>query len=145
MITFSVHGTPKPQGSKKAFIAAGRAVMKEAAGNEHAAWRNAIAQAAMDQASLTGQLNEPLEAHITFRFPMPKSRTKLDRETGWRWRSENPDVDKLARTVFDGLVAGGLIRDDNLIVIANLAKMEVTDWTGVYIVLEPVNRFGAAA
>ena len=49
-VSFNVAGTPKPQGSKRAFAVNGRARMKETGGLEHAAWRNAVSEVAAHRA-----------------------------------------------------------------------------------------------
>jgi len=41
VVLFDVIGTPKPQGSMKAFMAGGHARQKPSGGLEFAAWRNA--------------------------------------------------------------------------------------------------------
>ena len=67
-ITFEVFGIPRPQGSKKAFSADGRAMMKESGGLDHARWRNAVADAAKNAAdSLPGPLSGPLRLDIVYR------------------------------------------------------------------------------
>jgi Holliday junction resolvase RusA-like endonuclease len=143
MIQFEVLGTPMPQGSKKAFAAHGRAMMKEAGGLNHAAWRNAVAKAAKDVAGhdgVTAPLTGPLRVDITYRFPMPKSRPKAVRQAGIGWKTTVPDKDKLDRCIGDALQAGGLIADDSLICDGGSTKYETTGWTGCIISITPMNQ-----
>ncbi len=139
LVEFEVLGTPMPQGSKKAFSAHGRAMMKEAGGLNHAAWRNAVASAAKDVAAEVGKLAGPLSLHVTYRFPMPKSRPKALRDAGTAFKTTAPDKDKLDRCIGDGLMAGGLIADDALICVGGSSKLEVTSWTGAIIRIEQID------
>lgn len=134
-VSFDVIGTPMPQGSKRAFAVKGRAMMTEAGGLKHAAWRNAVADAAKAVAADAGCFDAPLYARLAFRFPMPKSRTKAQHAAGRIHKTTAPDIDKLQRAVFDGLQAAGLIRDDAQICSVNAYKHEVTGWTGVEVYL----------
>jgi len=136
-VTFTVHGTPAPQGSMKAFAVNGRAMIKPSGGNNFAAWRNAVAQAAHELVAEHGQLDGPLRLDVAFRFPMPASRPKATRARGWAWKTAAPDLDKLVRAVGDALSASGLIRDDALIVDLCATKIEVVGWTGATITLQP--------
>lgn len=135
-IEFTVLGTPKPQGSKKAFAVNGQARMKEAGGLEFAAWRNAVAEAARREARLLpAALDGPLSLIVEFRFPMPASRRKADRARGRIPKTSAPDTSKLVRLIEDSLQAGGLIVDDARIVDLHAHKHEVVGWTGASIIV----------
>lgn len=137
MISFDVLGVPMPQGSKRAFVANGRAMMKETGGNKHAQWRNAVADKAREARDEHGAIVGPVRAVVEFRFPMPKSRPKATRLLGTAPKLTAPDIDKLLRAVFDGLQAGALIPDDSLVVSVVATKVEVTDWFGAHVWLGP--------
>ena len=143
LVIFDVVGTPKPQGSKSAFNAAdGTPRTKESGGRAFAAWRNAVADKARDEADHLddGPLDGPLQLHVEFRFGMPKSRRKADRETGAIPKTTAPDLDKLVRAVCDAMQAGGLITDDARIYELNASKTEVHEaWTGAHIRSGPVS------
>jgi len=145
MIAFEVVGLPKPQGSKVAFNAGGRARMKEAGGAEHAAWRNQVAQVARNiaqHADVPAPLDGPLELSILFRFPMPASRSKATRALGEVAKTTAPDLSKLIRAVEDSLTAAGLIADDARIArYGRMSKVETTGWTGCTI---EIAEIGAA-
>lgn len=136
-LTFNVVGTPKPQGSKRAFVANGRAIVKEDAGGAHAVWRNQVADAARHHADQldAAPLDGPLTAVIEFRFPMPTSRPKRVRAQGTVAKITAPDIDKLVRSIFDGLQAAALITDDSRIHTVTATKVETTGWTGATITL----------
>jgi crossover junction endodeoxyribonuclease RusA len=138
-VEFDVVGTPAPQGNKTAFMSkAGRAIMTESrnvrAGHER--WRSDVALAALaqvEQLGLTAPLDGALQLDVTFRFRMPASRSKADRERGHVFKRTAPDLDKLMRSIGDSLTAGGLIADDARIAVATISKHEVLDWTGARI------------
>ena len=135
---FDVLGIPKPQGSKKAFSANGRAMLKESGGLSHAAWRNAVAEAAQREASSHSDAPHqgPLVVSIIYRFPMPLSRPKLIRNIGIAWKTTSPDIDKLDRCINDGLMAGGLIKDDATICVMYSRKVEIANnWVGATIII----------
>lgn len=136
VVLFDVIGTPKPQGSMKAFMAGGHARQKPSGGLEFAAWRNAVSEAARHQAEIVGKLDGPLRLNVLFRFDMPKSRPKAARELGRAPKTTAPDLDKLVRAIGDALTAAGLIRDDALFVAITAEKIETTGWTGATIALE---------
>ena len=139
VLRIQIAGIPKPQGSKKAFSANGRAMMKEAGGLAHAAWRNAVAEAALRAAQethLPTPIRGPLAVSILYRFPMPASRPKAVKEKGIFWKTTAPDVDKLDRAIGDGLMAGGLIGDDATICVSYSRKVEIFGgWTGALVVI----------
>ena len=131
MITFEVVGTPRTQGSKKAFNANGAAMLKEAGGLEHARWRNAVADAAKAIADTLSQpLSGPLRLDVVYRFTMPASRPKAARTAGQAWKTTAPDRDKLDRLVYDALQASGLITNDAQICAGESVKYEVIGWQG---------------
>jgi Holliday junction resolvase RusA-like endonuclease len=141
-VTFEVLGLPAPQGSKKAFVVGGKARMTESAGAKGYAWRDSVSAAARDVAGhddVDAPLDGPLTVEILFRFPVPKSRARKVPTGPWGSlpKTTSPDVDKLARSVLDGLTAGGLISDDSLVVRLVAEKCEVLGWTGAQINVLP--------
>lgn len=142
---FEVIGLPVQQGSKSAFVRDGKAVMTEAAGAKHEAWRTVVAQAARDVADQVAAegtivpIDGPIALDVEFRFPCPTSRSASHRAEAaaiGAWRTVTPDLDKLVRSIGDALTAGGLIRDDARICRCVAEKFEVTGWTGARIRLE---------
>lgn len=136
LVAFDVLGDPAPQGSKTrmpngAVIEGASATMRR----KHAAWRAALADSARHQRDeLDAALDGPLGLQLGFRTTMPASRRAPDRRRGVAWRTSAPDLDKLVRTVCDGLTAGGLIRDDARFASLVATKIEVVDgWTGATI------------
>lgn len=141
-----VVGVPRPQGSRRAFVVNGKARMTDAAGAAGAQWRDAVAQAAvhcadrlLDTATHSHNVppfTGPLGLSVTFRFPMPKSRTKKQHAAGTIPKLSAPDLSKLVRSLEDGLQAAGLIKDDALFCALEASKVEIASgWTGAVVVI----------
>jgi Holliday junction resolvase RusA-like endonuclease len=116
MIAFTVHGTPAPQGSKRAFIAGGRARVIESSHDRVKSWRQAVVDAALgeDWPTLAG----PLAVELVFYMRRPRSHYRtgrnahLLRDSAPRYPSGKPDLSKLARSTEDALTDAGLWADD---------------------------------
>lgn len=108
-LEFRVKGLPAPQGSKRAFVRNGRASLVEMAGASLKAWRQDVTVAARYAMSTEGwySVDEPVEVHIAFAMPRPKSRADDD------WHATRPDIDKLTRAVLDALTTAQVWRDDS--------------------------------
>ena len=136
LVQFEVVGVPRAQGSKRAFSVNGRAVVAESNPLGHAAWRKAVADRALAVAEKVGILEGPLTLTVTFRFAMPKSKSKSQRSSGVIPKASAPDLDKLLRCLGDGLQAAGLVRDDAQFASISATKVEVADgWVGAAITL----------
>lgn len=154
LASLRVYGIPRPQGSRRAFVIPGknggkaRAVTTDAAGQLGAQWRDAVSQAAKNLADTLldstahphphniPPFTGPLGLSVTFRFPMPQSRKKADREHGVIYKTTAPDCSKLVRSLEDGLQAAGLIKDDALFCTVEASKVEVWDaWTGAIVLI----------
>lgn len=133
-IEFEVVGSPAAQGSKR-YV--GNGIMVESS-KSLKPWRDSVASAARDIADTIDDapLDGPLHVTVTFRFPMPASRRKADRDRGWCWKVSAPDCDKAQRALGDALQTAGLIRDDARICVWDARKIEVVGWTGAIVRLE---------
>lgn len=105
---FEVYGTPVPQGSKRAFVVNGRAVIADVKGKELKAWRKSIADAARALAP-AAPIDDAVTVRVTFGIERPASVTREEPTVA-------PDLDKLLRALLDGLTDSGLIRDDSRVV-----------------------------
>ena len=106
----SVAGIPAPQGSKKHV---GHGIMIEqsrAVGPWREAVRGETQRALMDGAWLAGT-HQPVAVTITFYLARPKSAPKRV-----LYPATRPDLDKLIRSVLDGLQSGGAFHDDSQVV-----------------------------
>jgi Holliday junction resolvase RusA-like endonuclease len=131
MITFDVVGLPRPQGSKRHV---GHGVMiEQSAGLPE--WRRILADTARQHAP-EQPLDGPIQLTCLFRFPMPTSRRKAEREHGHRPKDTSPDLSKLVRAVEDALTAAAVIHDDARIYDLHATKYEVTGWHGVTIFID---------
>jgi Holliday junction resolvase RusA-like endonuclease len=143
-VTLTIVGDPKPQGSKTAFNAKnGQARTKESGGIGFAAWRNAVAEAAVRaRFDLGVTLDGPLRLDVAFRFRMPKTRPAAVRRASEALKTTAPDLSKLVRALEDGLQAGGLITDDARICHLVCTKTEVLDgWVGAQVTIAAISRF----
>lgn len=127
--TLRVHGQPHPQGSKTAFVRGGKPIVAEAgtkaSRSKHQAWRQAVATAARDLLDADGHTypaTQPLDVGIDFVLPKPGSAPKYV-----RWAFRKPDLDKLARSVLDGLADGGLLAADQQVCQLACSKAYTVD------------------
>ena len=106
--SFTVYGTPKPQGSMRAFMRPGMKHPVLTTDNKKLKpWRQEVTGAALAQNFQ--QLEGPVSITLDFHFTRPKSAKKRNGMT------VKPDIDKLQRSIFDSLT-GVLFRDDAQIV-----------------------------
>lgn len=127
-LEFTVRGLPIAQGSPKAFVANGRAIIaSEASRSTHgkstsplAAWRHAIATEARTAIGDAATWLCPVTVHVKFVFPRPASHylpvnarraTRELRLDAPRFVTKAPDLDKLVRALGDALT-NVVIRDD---------------------------------
>jgi Holliday junction resolvase RusA-like endonuclease len=140
-INFTVRGQPVPQGSSRAFVRGGRAVLvsKSARLSD---WRAAVATEARDAMGIVPPLAGPVSVFIRA-IPserpashwLPSNSRRPVRELRLdapRWNASIPDADKLARAVLDSLT-GVVFADDR-----QVAELRVTtlwpmdgEWTGI--------------
>lgn len=120
MIQFTVYGEPTTQGSKRAFVRGGRAVVVSHKPRRLSAWREAVAQAAGN--TYQGEmLTGPVKLSMCFVRPRPNTHYGTGRNRGAVKPSApakpttKPDVTKLVRSVEDACT-GVIWRDDSQVV-----------------------------
>lgn len=106
-ISFSVPGVPACAGSKRAFVARGRAIITDANNAKNKPWYSAVNSAAAkamgDRVPLTG----PVYVRLGFTLPRPKSHFGTGRMCDHLKSSapvnhaQKPDIDKLVRLALD--------------------------------------------
>jgi crossover junction endodeoxyribonuclease RusA len=117
-VRFDVPGVPVPQGSARAFVVNGHAVVTSANRNLKG-WRqlvNEVARAAAPKKPWAG----PVAVHLGFRLPLPPSRrTTVGRGREKRklrvWPDRRPDLDKLVRGVVDGMTSVVFVDDSQVV------------------------------
>lgn len=109
MLTFFAAGVPAPQGSKRAFMIAGKPRLVEMSGRVKP-WRRAVHDAARAAMVIAQRLpyHGPVSVTVEFVMPRPKKPSKPACDT-------RPDIDKLTRSTLDG-ITGALINDDSQVV-----------------------------
>lgn len=125
-IEFTVYGIPKPQGSKTAMPfrrkngKLGANLLEGSTPKSRSAfkiWRKLISFEAGQFNSRDGpQFDGALQVTLSFFLPRPKSLPKRVLHS-----VKKPDLDKLVRTVFDGMT-GILFKDDSQIVALTASK-----------------------
>ena len=131
-ITFTVRGKPEPQGSTKAFyIKKIKRVVTTSSNRNLKGWRQRIAEEAQKVAP-DALILGPVEVVINFQMPkplrLPKKRVS--------YHTKKPDLDKLVRSVGDG-ITNVIIRDDSQI-IALVARKTYSDTPGCVVCIETV-------
>jgi Holliday junction resolvase RusA-like endonuclease len=126
--TFEVSGIPVPQGSKKAYIARGRANVVDQNRPALSAYRADVAEALMrlpEEERLGLPTAKPVRVSVTFTFRRPSVHLSSKGEVKPRaphHKTTRPDIDKLARAVLDALT-GVAYYDDAQVVELWLTKV----------------------
>jgi Holliday junction resolvase RusA-like endonuclease len=123
LVRFTVVGEPIPQGSKSAFVVGGRAVLADD-NKQLKRWRKDVTAAA--ELARTG---DPLDGDLVVAIELRLVRPKSVRRARPNVR---PDVDKLIRSVFDGITDSGLWVDDARVVTVWASKV-YADRPGAYV------------
>lgn len=155
VLSFTVRGTPAPQGSKRVGTAGGkaggRAVLVENSKRVRP-WREAVkeaARAAIDERRADGDWvlsNAPVGLEVYFRFPRPKGHYGTGRNAGKLRASAPlrpavaPDLSKLIRSTEDALTEAGVWRDDALVVSVVAGKFYSEDGPGATITITEYRR-----
>lgn len=116
-LDFIVYGKPEPQGSARAFVRNGKAIVTSD-NKKLRPFRSELTRVALDRA---GDASLPLfpdavTVVLTFFFARPKSAKKRG------FPSVKPDLDKLVRAVLDSLT-GVAFRDDAQVVHVTASKL----------------------
>lgn len=127
MLTFFTDGRPAPQGSKR-HVGGGRFIE---ASKYLPAWRLAVTQCAIYEATLTGHetITGPVELEVVFYLERPKTVTETVRPEP----TVPPDLDKLIRGVCDALTDAAVFEDDAQVVKLVVFKRYATAETGAFI------------
>lgn len=115
MLNVFVPGTPTPQGSARAFVVKGKAVITSA-NPKLKSWRQDVAVVAAGKADFGANA---VCVELIFYFARPASHFNSKGEvkpTAPTLKTTNPDLDKLARGAIDALTIAGIWKDDNQVV-----------------------------
>ncbi len=127
-LVFTVPGVPVPQGSSRAFVVGGRAVVTSANAKLRP-WRAAVTAAAAEARGDDPAIAGPVFVEIEFTFPRPAGHfgKRGLRQSAPEYPAVRPDIDKLVRACLDSLTESGALRDDSLVVDLSACK-----WYGEY-------------
>lgn len=112
-ISFRVHGTPAPQGSKRHV---GNGVMVESSAAVKP-WREAVKYAAIDAMDGQPPIRGPVALVVSFWFRKPASAPKSRQHPARR-----PDLDKLLRSTLDAMSDAAVWIDDAQVVEIDATK-----------------------
>lgn len=138
-LSFDVRGLPVPQGSVRAFVRGGRAVVA-AVRQPLAHWRGAVATEARAAMTDTTPIAVPVVVHLWFRMPRPASHylpanakrpTPQLRLTAPEYAQTTPDLDKLVRACLDAMTA--VVWRDDAQVVRLVAQKRYDETPGVAI------------
>jgi len=146
-LTINVVGLPAPQGSKRAFVVNGRAVMTESS-KKVKPWRQDVAAAiqdAMDDPTTDWRVpTGPIRVDITYYLPRPRYHFRTGKRAhelkpnAPTYVDKKPDKDKLDRATYDALTTSGAIRDDAQIAAGETTKRYADAATGARITITPI-------
>ena len=118
----TVYGRPASQGSKKAFIVAGHARIRESNTERQEQWYNAVASAAANERTGEILITGPLVLTMKFYFKRPKahyrsgSKSDLLKDSAPPHHIQKPDLGKIIRCTEDALSAV-VWRDDAQVIV----------------------------
>ena len=133
----SADGVPRPQGSKKAFVCGGKAVLVEQADGLKE-WRDHVASSASAHMQYRGlECLEKTPISVKLAFAMP--RTKSMKPTDGLEMVQRPDIDKLERAILDALT-GVVFKDDSQVCALHAVKRRCApgEPPNVFVQVEPV-------
>lgn len=128
-ITFTVHGTAAPQGSKRAYRNPHSGHIQQVE-NSHRVkpWREAVKHAALTVMDGKVRFTGPVSLQVTFVFRRPRSHYRtgrnadLLRDSAPRFPVSGGDIDKLIRATCDAITDSGLWLDDRQVVYVEATK-----------------------
>lgn len=142
-LSFNVYGTPRPAGSKKAFINSktGRPIITDATGPAGKDWRASIQHEAIAAMQITAmriiEKGIPLMLQVKFNFLRPKSHfgtgrnSEMLKDSAPECHIKAPDTTKLVRAVEDAL--NRVLWHDDSQIVAQFAEKYYSDWEGAAI------------
>lgn len=141
-LSFTVLGTPAPQGSKKHV---GRGIMVESSKLVRP-WRDTIAWTAREALAGKPPLTGPVNLNVTFLLPRPKAHYRTGakahelKPSAPTWSPKKPDLDKLLRALLDALTTAQVWGDDSQVATVHARKAYATDSRppGCDITVEPL-------
>ena len=147
MISIRVHGTPAPQGSKRAFARPGGKPVVVEMSKAVGPWREAVRSETQDalEGSAGGWDSWPVTVTVVFMLPRPATHYRTGRNAHLLKDSApvrpvtRPDLDKLVRSTLDGLKSGGAYTDDSQVTDLIAAKIYCVNGQapGAEITIEP--------
>lgn len=133
-IRFTVYGEPAGKGSTTAFYSPKQKRTFTHSPKSTVKWEQAVNLCAQAYAPAGGLLDGPLEMHLQFFLPKPKSAPKTRRT----WPDKKPDLDKLIRAVGDALT--NVIYKDDARIVSVTASKDYDVTPRVEVIIAPVGE-----
>jgi Holliday junction resolvase RusA-like endonuclease len=145
-LTIDVTGTPAPQGSKRAFVVNGRAVMTESS-KKVKPWRQDVVAAVHNTLAETDWTTpaHAVEVSLCFYMPRPAYHFRTGKHAhelkpnAPAYVDKKPDSDKLARSTLDALTTSAVIKDDAQVARLVIEKRYANGPTGARITITPLD------
>ena len=118
-----IEGVPIPQGSARAFVVKGRAIVTSD-NPKLKGWREWLRVNLRSEWASIETLKTPCSVHLTFVMPRPKSHLSVKgvKASAPTHMTSKPDLDKLVRAVLDAVTDAGVWQDDAQVVGVSAAK-----------------------
>lgn len=130
-IAFTVSGKPAPQGSMKAFVRAGKAVVIHDNASDLDSWREVVRAGATVAMRGRAPFRGPIAVALVFSLVKPKSWTGTS-----PYQHKRPDIDKLTRSILDALTTVCFEDDAQVAVLYAEKKHAPGAWHGVAITVK---------
>lgn len=140
VVSFFVAGTPKPQGSKRAFVhpKTRRAILTESAGAALKDWRYDVKTTAIMKMAGKDMIVTPKAVMLKVNFILPRP-VSLPKTKPTPLAAKKPDTDKLLRAIGDALT-GVVYSDDSQVIELHGFKRvaELGETPGAHIFVQEV-------
>jgi Holliday junction resolvase RusA-like endonuclease len=128
-VAFTINGTPRPAGSKKAYPIRRKdgklgVAVTDAAGKKGREWRQDVRDALLKAYGERKPLDGAVELIVTFHMPRPKAHflTRGRRDDAPQYHTVKPDATKLLRAIEDAMT-GIVWHDDSQVAIQSVKKI----------------------
>jgi len=134
-IVFRVSGKPATQGSMRAFVKAGRAVVTHDNAEGLDSWRGIVRMAAAAAMKGRAPFRGPIGVRLLFALKKPK------RHTGTSpYQHVRPDVDRLSRSILDALTSVCFEDDSQVSLLLAEKRYAPGAWNGVEVIVKELRE-----
>lgn len=137
VLRFTIHGYPAPQGSKRHIVNKSGKLSVIESSRKVKPWRSSVRDAALnakpDPRPLLFARLVPVSITVSFMYQRPRSHYGTGRNASRLkpdapvWMINRPDIDKVERSLLDGLTDAGVFADDCQVVHLNVGQIYSND------------------